>query len=131
MKLFGLADIVELRMLNFVILGLGVYIAIKQNIKVNKETDYLQNLGAGFIASVVAVGMFCFSSVFYLKFIDPEFIFILEKSGFWGGGELFPIQVAVAVFIEGMSSGLVMSFVMMQYFKGVLVVPKKRKPVHH
>lgn len=116
MKLFGLDEITELRMLNFAFVFWGVNAAIKQNLETQEESMYIHNLFIGFFTSFVSVIMICFSLSVYLFYIEPSFIQVLENSTLWGSS-LTPPLMAFAIFIEGVASSMICTFIVMQYWK--------------
>ena len=77
MKLIGLDEYTELRMLNFVFVFWGVNSAIKQNMETQHDSIYLHNLFIGFFTSFVSVIMICVSLSVYLFYIEPSFILVL------------------------------------------------------
>jgi hypothetical protein len=115
MKLFGLETNFYLRFLNFLIIIIGVYALIKQELK-KPEATYFSTLINGISMTVVTVLTFLVFLAVYIKFIDPSFIEVMEASNIWGN-QLSVAQASVAIFIEGMASGLVITFAWLQYFK--------------
>jgi hypothetical protein len=116
MKLFKLEQITELRLLNFVFVFWGINSAVKKNIYINNNFNYLQNLFIGFATSLLAVILISFSLTIYLFYINPSFIHIIENLKIWGN-HLTPMEIAFAIFTEGISSSLIISFILMQYWK--------------
>lgn len=116
MKLIGLDEYTELRMLNFVFVFWGVNSAIKQNMETQHDSIYLHNLFIGFFTSFVSVIMICVSLSVYLFYIEPSFIQVLENSSLWGKS-LTPPLMAFAIFIEGVASSMISTFIIMQYWK--------------
>lgn len=116
MKLLGLESITELRMLNFVFVFWAVNSAIKKNIHENQNGIYFQNLFVGFFTSLIAVLFLVISLAVYLFYIDPTFIHVLENSTLWGD-TLTPPLIAFAIFIEGIASSMICTFIVMQYWK--------------
>ena len=116
MKLFGLESVTELRLLNFIIVFWGVNSAIKKNFIENQNSAYLQNLVLGFFTSFVAVILTSISLTVYLFYIEPSFIEVLESSTLWGNS-LTPPLMAFAIFIEGVASSMICTFIVMQYWK--------------
>ncbi len=116
MKLLGLDDITELRVLNFGFVFWGVNSVIKENIFKNNNTNYLQNLFLGLFTSLASVFFILISFTVYLHYIEPSFIQVVEDSSLWGN-DLTPTLIAVAIFMEGMASSVVCSFIVMQFWK--------------
>lgn len=124
MKLFGLDEFTELRLLNFIFVFWGINSAIKKNIFTNGNNNYLENLSIGFRTSFLAILLLIFSLTIYLFYIDSSFIHVMENSKIWGN-HLTPPLIAFAIFIEGISSSLICTFILMQYWKNYKVA----KPV--
>jgi|TARA_B110000305_G_scaffold241441_1_gene315614 hypothetical protein len=116
MKLIGLDEFTELRILNFAFVFWGVNTAIKQNRKTQENSMYLHNLFIGFFTSFVSVIMVCIALTVYLYYIEPSFIQVLENSSLWGTS-LTPPLMAFALFIEGVASSMICTFILMQYWK--------------
>jgi len=115
MKLFGLEKNFYLRFLNFLFIILGIYALIKQELK-KPDATYFSTLIQGISMTVVTVLTFLVFLAIYIKAFDPSFIEVMEDSQIWGN-QLSVIQASVAIFIEGMASGLVITFAWLQYFK--------------
>ncbi len=116
MRLVGLAENVELRFLNLVILITGIVMAYR---RLKKEwpggrLEYVSGLGCGAFTSLVAVTTFAVFIFFYLMFLDPGLMSILKVEH---GRFLNPYTSALAVFFEGAFSGMIVSFCLMQYLK--------------
>lgn len=116
MKLFGLEQVTELRILNFAIVFWGINSAIKENFQKNKSNDYLQNLFIGLFTSLVSLIMVIIGLTIYLYYIDPSFLQVMENATMWGNN-LTPPLLAGAIFIEGMASSAVTAFAIMQFWK--------------
>ncbi|MCA1752569.1 MAG: DUF4199 domain-containing protein [Cryomorphaceae bacterium] len=117
MKLAGLEGNFALRFVNFFILISGCYLLLR-SIYSGKNADgsYFSGLVAGVVLSVTAVITFTAFMALYVLAIDPEFMKILENSQIWGN-HLELEQAAFAIIIEGMASGVVITYSLMQYFK--------------
>lgn len=116
MKFFNLEGVTELRLLNFIFVFWGINSALKKNIFTNHENDYIQNLYVGFATSFMAIILLGLSLNIYLSFIDPTLIATIEDLKIWGSN-LNPILITFAIFIEGISSSLICTFILMQYWK--------------
>lgn len=116
MKVLGLETNFYLRIFNFVIIVAGVYALLNSMIKTDSNVSYFEGFGAGFRLTLIAVIAFLVFMGLYTKFIDPSFVKVLENTGIWGSN-ISLSQAAFAIFIEGMASGVVISFAWMQYFK--------------
>jgi len=119
MRLVGLAENVELRFLNLAILITGIVLAYRCLKKAWKgPLGYLQGLSCGTFTSLVAVTSFALFTFVYLMFLDPAFMAMLKVEH---GRTLNPYTSALAVFMEGAFSGMIVSFCLMQYLKDSLL----------
>ncbi|MGB1042039.1 MAG: hypothetical protein ACPGU6_01480 [Tenacibaculum sp.] len=116
MKLLGLENISELRLLNFAFVLWGINKAIKTNIDKNKESLYFNNFSIGIATSIIAVAFTIVGLIVYVEFINPDFIIILENTAFWGQNLNLGL-VVFALAIEGIACSVVCSFTLMQYYK--------------
>ncbi|MDT8418565.1 MAG: hypothetical protein RQ864_12230 [Lutibacter sp.] len=116
MKFLNLEQITEFRLLNFIFVFWGSNNAIKKNIFTNHENDYVKNLYVGFATSFLAIILLGLSLNIYLSFIDPTLISTIENLKIWGSN-LNPILITFAILIEGISSSLICTFILMQYWK--------------
>ncbi len=117
MKMLNLAHIPELRYFNFFILLAGIYLAYQYVHKPNKAIEYLPGLGLGFITTVCSVIPFAIFMFVYFSYLDPVLLEQIKSSQTTMREYLTPGSVAGAIVIEGMSSGVILSFIMMQYYK--------------
>lgn len=116
MKVVGLVHIVELRTLNFIILVTGIAMALK-NYNQHQEGGmaYLKGIGVGLLTSAVAVIPFAIFIFVYLQ-IDVELLnAIRNREPF--GQHLNPYILAFVIAFEGFFSGLILTFIVMQYMK--------------
>jgi ABC-type sugar transport system permease subunit len=118
MKLIGQETNLFLRFFNFVIIMSGVYFLFKnefQNESDNKPS-YFEGLASGVVLTVSAVVVFIAFLAIYTTVIDPTFIAVLEDSKIWGN-QLTLTEASFAILVEGVASGVIISFGFMQYFK--------------
>ena len=115
-NLVGLEGNPYLRFLNLIFVLVGIRQAIKTNIEINKETNYLTNLGLGLQTSALAVIFSIIGVIGYISFINPDFISIMNNS-FLIGGNLSLAEIVITLVIEGMASSFVGSFIVMQFYK--------------
>ena len=117
MKAVGLAHIIELRLLNFVFLGIGITYGIYQLKKsLSHEDFYLKGLGHGFMIVLFALVPFAIFMTVYLQFIDPQLMAQIRESVAireyinW-------MAILFVILLEGLASGAILTFAAMQYFK--------------
>jgi hypothetical protein len=118
MKIFDLHKISELRVLNGLIVGALILKAIWHVKKTDSSTgnNYLEGFGTGSLTSFIGITIFAIFLVIYLFFLDPGFMTYVQQNEPFGE-YLNPLSVSFVILIEGMSSGVIMTFIMMQYLK--------------
>jgi len=114
MKLVGLAEIVELRALNFFIMAAGIIFALKRYKANTAHFTYLNGLALGLFVAVVGSIIFAIFVFIYTSFLDPAFMdYLIVTQPF--GRYLNPYMVSVAIIIEGIGSGLILAFIVINY----------------
>ncbi len=116
-KFAGLADLLVLRLLNLPILVGGVLMAINHFKAQNKrKMAYLEGFGIGIFTSLIGVTTFAVFMLFYLTLIDPAFMDVIREKAMFGS-YLNPFIASFTIVIEGLGSGLMITFTLMQYLK--------------
>lgn len=116
MRAFQLHTILELRFFNVVFLFLAVFFTIHKYKKVHGEIGYLQGLIEGLKTTLVNILVFDLFFLMYLLKIDPGFMdYLIRTAPF--GQYLNVWLVAGNIFGEGITSGAMMTFIFMQYYK--------------
>ncbi len=110
----GMIQEYELRILNIIFLFAGVYMAIN-SYREGDQSNYLGGIGVGMLTSGIALVIF---STFVIIFLatNPLFMESLRAHEYFGR-YLNPYIAGVVIFIEGTISGLLVSFILMQYYK--------------
>ncbi|MGK7389236.1 MAG: DUF4199 domain-containing protein [Candidatus Cyclobacteriaceae bacterium M2_1C_046] len=116
MRLLGLAQILELRSLNFLILFAGIFLAIRYESMKNPDFAYFTGLATGIATAGISLIIFCVFLAIYLDLIDPAFMQQIKEHEMFGH-LLNPYIASVAILFEGALSGVLISFILMQYFK--------------
>jgi len=117
MKVAGQEANVWLRLLNGGVLGAGIYLLFRSIARTNHDRiEYFDGLKAGVILSIISVVVFMGFLGLYVTFFDPTFVVLLEESKMWGTN-LTKERAAFALIVEGVVSGMVLTFIMMQFFK--------------
>ena len=117
MKVLNLVEILELRFLNILILFAGIILTLNYlRLKTKGQLGYLEGLAVGFFTTLIAVSGFGIFLFIYLSYIDIEFLRYIQTHG-WFGDYLTPVTATIAVLLEGISSGAIITFITMQYFK--------------
>lgn len=116
MRWTGLAEILELRILNFFILAGGVLLAInKYKILSHERMGYLEGYGLGSAVTFISTFIFAAFMGFYLYF-NPDFMAYIKQHALMGQ-YLTPFRAAIGLLLEGAASGVIASFMIMQYYK--------------
>ncbi len=110
----GLIREYELRILNIIFLFAGVYMAIN-SYRDGARSNYLGSIGVGILTSGTALVIFSTFVIVYLA-ANPSFMEALKTHEYFGR-YLNPYIAGVVIFIEGTISGLLVSFILMQYYK--------------
>lgn len=134
MAIMGLAHVAELRFLNFVIAGAGAACVIKYYMnRTGTHIQYLEGLTLSFVSIIVSAVLFALFIFFYFSKINPELLDVIRVDAPVMGKYLTPFSASITVIAEGIVSGLVLSFSLMQYFKDdALHSPyKQRGPARH
>ncbi len=119
MQAIGLGHIIELRFLNFIILAYGIYYAImKLKDRVPEDDFYFKGLAEGVITSMVSVIPFAAFVGFYLAYVDPNLMNEIRQTVHISG-YINTFSAFVVVNLEGFASGVLITYVAMQYFSSV------------
>ncbi|UII28205.1 DUF4199 domain-containing protein [Fulvivirga maritima] len=116
MRLTGWIHMYELRALNYVFVFSGIFMAIKSFKQHNRNSfAYFNGLGVGVATSAIALFIFSAFVVIYLL-IDVNFMNQLKQFEYFGP-YLNPFISGVVILFEGTFSGILTSFILMQYYK--------------
>ena len=126
MKLLGLEHIFELRMFNFVIMGVGVYFALRLRYFIlHEKVGYLRGLMTGLRTGFTALFIFVIFMSVYVMVFDRNILEIMEVKGAWGSaGTIY--ELAGIVVIEGAAGVFILAFMNMQYFKRYIASVENR-----
>lgn len=117
MQLFGLAQNIELRGLNFFILMAGIIYSIHlSKISSYREFNYYNGFTAGVTVTVVSVVSFSMLMFIYLQFVNPHLMRTIQETEALGR-YMDPFSVSAVMLIEGCASGFIGTFMVMQYQK--------------
>jgi hypothetical protein len=114
MKLIGLANHVELRLLNLFILGYGVYIALKEFKNTHGGSlNYFRGLVTG--VATAGIGSLLFGLFLFIWMMTDSSMmeWIKEKEAM--GRYLNPYIASFIVVLEGFFSGLLVTFVLLNW----------------
>lgn len=114
MKLVGLSHIVELRLLNLPILAGGVYMALKRFKQTHQDRlNYFRGLITGVTTAAVGSLVFALFLFLYMKLDTNMMQFIIENEPM--GRYMNPYIASFIVALEGVFSGLLVTFILINY----------------
>lgn len=110
MKFSGLSHHVELRLLNLFILTGGVYYALRRLKRNEKHLNYFKALVTGVATGAIGTLVFAIFLFFYMQF-DTELMQSIKENEPMGR-YLNPYMAAFIVALEGVFSGLLVTFIL-------------------
>lgn len=114
MKLVGLSHHVELRLLNLFILSGGVYMALKKFKQSHHDRlNYFRGLVTGVATAAVGSLVFALFLFLYMQLDSEMMQFIIENEPM--GRYMNPYIASFIVALEGVFSGLLVTFVLINY----------------
>ena len=120
-EFLGLSDRYLLRLFNIVFVIYGINRTLKANHS-DRILGYNTNLLSGIITSLVGAILSVSSLLIYIEFKGGEpFLKKLSQGFIFGGGELSIEQYCIGLLFESVAASLMVSFCLMQYWKGKVV----------
>jgi len=114
MKLFHLSHLVELRFLNLAILTVGLYAALRKFKQTHTESlNYFRGLIMGVATGGVASAVFGLFLFIYMRFDSDMMQHIIDTEPM--GRYLNPYIASFIVVLEGFFSGLLVTFVLLNW----------------
>lgn len=120
MDLLGFADKNYLRILNAFIVLYGINRTIKYNFS-HGNSEYLDNLISGFKTGILGVVLGIIGLIVFVYFKGGETYLSRLSDTFFFVGKTNIIKYCSVLFFEGIASSLIGSFVLMQYWKDVVI----------
>ena len=118
MKLLGLEHVIWLRAFNILIVLYFTNRLARANFTDDTEDNYVSNLMSLIVANGVTTIASVASFAIYVTFIDHAFLSQVKGGILFAQG--FTLEHAlVSIFMEGMAGALIISFVLMQYWKNM------------
>lgn len=105
--------------MNILILGAGLMLMYRFYRKRTQLTvDYLPGLTLGIVTTIVSVFLYGLTVLIWLDVLDAGRLEFLKKNIlFLGGDQITPFKAFISIIIEGVCSGILISFMLMQYYK--------------
>lgn len=117
--------------MNFVILGAGIVVAFEYyRSKTTLNVDYIPGLILGSITTAVSVIPFAVFIYIFFSQADPVLLTLLKDNVLLMGDPISPTRAAFATAIEGLCSGVVITFIMMQYLRTGFRRKRNEKMMH-
>jgi hypothetical protein len=118
LKITNLLPMVGLRVIDFLILGIGLFIAFRYHqSKTGRKMMYLQGLLFGLSISAFSTLPFAIFTGIYFEWLDPQSLFALRVNAPILGSNISAFKIGITTIVGGMGWGMVTSFLMMQYFQ--------------
>jgi len=116
MYAIGLVNVAELRLLNLIVMGAGIYFALKQYRRTHHgELNYFRALVVGVATAFIGTSTFVLFLFIFMQFQKNFLHSVLA------GEALSPYMntyiATFAVWIEGIFSGFIMTFVLINYLR--------------
>jgi hypothetical protein len=116
MEAVGLQTVLVLRALNMIFMGGGILFALNRYSKlIRRKLDYFTGIRIGALVSLIASIPFALFVGIYLR-LDPVFMSYLREN-MPLGEYISVVAAAAAIAAEGVVSGLIITFIVMPYFK--------------
>jgi hypothetical protein len=114
--------------LNFIILWAGINLAYRfYRLKTKLNVDYFPGLILGGITTAASVIPYVIFVFIWFSQSDAALMSILKSNNLFMGEQITPMKAAGSTMIEGICSGAIISFMMMQYFKSGFRRKRKEK----
>jgi hypothetical protein len=121
MELLGLSDVFYLRLLNIFIVIYFLNKTIKSNY-IEGKADYLHNIISGSLTSLIGVFLSVIGLLIYISMKGgTEYLSKLSGDFLFGGGTPTLNQYCIGLLFEGIASSIIITFTIMQYWKGKTV----------
>jgi hypothetical protein len=133
MRAAGLAHVYWLRSLNVVWLLLGVFAAVKAYKKayaVNVFDNFFDYFSVAMRTAFIGIGLFSIALAIYLDLLDPAFMAELQEYESFGG-LVSPVSASALIFIEGMASAFICSYISIQLLKTRMVEKPTETKMQH
>lgn len=110
----GFIHIIELRLLNFLILGAGIYAAMRQFTMTHHGVGYFRAFTIGASSTIIGVSTFVLF-LFIILSLDHHLYVSVVKNGPMGVHQNI-FLATFAVWYEGIFSGMMATFILVNYF---------------
>lgn len=116
---------------NFAILAAGIILAFRYyRTKTTLNVDYIPGLILGSITTAVSVIPFAVFIYIFFSQTDQVSLLLLKDNVLFMGEQITPTRAAFATAIEGLCSGVLVTFIMMQYLRSGFKRGRNEKLMH-
>lgn len=112
----GFEDVSELRLFNLVIVVYFTNRLIRENLADSKDDSYLENLGSAFLSNIICVLLCLLGVVLFVNIFGFTYFENVSEGTIWSQINSLS-DLTLVLFLEGMASGAIISFSLMQYWK--------------
>lgn len=131
MEMLDLKDEIYLRLLNFIPVIWGINRTIKGNHK-DRVDGYFTNLLSGIFTGLISLVLGLISFMVYVEMNGgDQYLENFKESYIFGGGEPSVYQFCIGLFLEGAAASLIVSFMLMQFWKDKVEKINKVDDVNH
>ena len=119
MALFGLIKYSALRVINYPLIALGIFSAIKEIKRKsgNDKIGYLTGFSTGFMIVLATAFLFSIFVFIYAKFINLSFVNMIWPEPYSKDNDMNSLAIGMYIFGETLIFGVIIDFIAMQYFK--------------
>ena len=131
MEMLDLKEQIWLRLLNFIPVIWGINRTIKGNY--NDHIDgYFTNFLSGMLTGIVSLVLGLISFMIYVEMNGGDaYLETFNESYIFGGGEPSIYQFCIGLFLEGAAASLIVSFMLMQFWKDKVEKINKVDDINH
>lgn len=131
MEMLGLKDEIYLRLLNFIPVIWGINRTIKANVHDHID-GYFTNLLSGIFTGLTSLILGLIAFMIYVEVNGgDQYLENFKESYIFGGGEPSVYQFCIGLFLEGAAASLIVSFMLMQFWKDKVEKINKVDDVNH
>ncbi|MGV3461475.1 MAG: hypothetical protein ACO1N9_13590 [Flavobacterium sp.] len=131
MEMLGLKDEIYLRLLNFIPVIWGINRTIKGNVHDHID-GYFTNLLSGIFTGLASLILGLIAFMIYVEVNGgDQYLENFKESYIFGGGEPSVYQFCIGLFLEGAAASLIVSFMLMQYWKDKVEKINKVDDINH
>lgn len=118
MKLSGLEQVAGLRVVNIAIVVFFTNRLAKRNLQDKPHAEYPEALVSLFLANALSVVLSIIGFIIYVRVIDTQFLSHFTQGVLWAG-KMDLWKAVASLFLEGMAGSILVSYIVMQYWKDV------------